>query len=381
MASSQSSPVSYSRPGSLKITRFEIQKAMTGSRQLVFLKIHTDAGLVGIGEGSLDASAETVEQALKNLERSYLGLDPMGMEEHWNRTYYRFRWRTGPVQLAAQSAIDIALWDLEGKRLGVPVWRLLGGALRQRLRVYYSHWASGITPRTPENVAKRAIESRKEGWTAVKINPARASSEIETAKAAAAEAAAIRKAVGDSLDICWDVAEAFSPRSSLLFLNEVAPYRPLFVEEPLIRELSGPLGEVNAKSSVPIATGEGLLSRYEFQPLFEARGASIIQPDVLHCGGITEMRKIAIVAEVHGVELAPHMWFGPIGHVASLHVSAVCRNFLIQEWDAVMDKQFVEVTGGKYPVQKDGYVSLPDGPGLGVDIDFEQLRKQLAWKS
>jgi galactonate dehydratase len=151
------------------------------------------------------------------------------------------------------------------------------------------------------------------------------------------------------------------------------PYHPLFMEEPLPRENLPEFGELASRSSVPIATGEGQLSRFEFRPLFEAKGVSIVQPDVVKCGGITEIRKIANMAEIYNVEVAPHQCYGPIAHVASLAAMSVCRNFLIHEWEAADDPLYQELTNGKYPVQKDGYISLPQGPGLGIDVDFAEF--------
>jgi galactonate dehydratase len=153
----------------------------------------------------------------------------------------------------------------------------------------------------------------------------------------------------------------------------------MFIEEPTLRENPYALGEVAAKSPVPVATGEGLLTRFDFRHLLEVKGASIIQPDVIHCGGITEFVRIANYAEVYGVELAPHMWYGPIAHVASIHAASCCRNFLIQEWDGEAQHKFTELTRGTFPAQKAGMIALPDNPGLGIDMDFAQLAKRFPY--
>lgn len=168
-------------------------------------------------------------------------------------------------------------------------------------------------------------------------------------------------------------------RSALEFARDVAPYKPLFIEEPVLRELPEALSEVAAKSPVPVATGEGLLTRYDFRKLLDARGASIIQPDVIHAGGITEIRRIASLAETYGVEISPHMWYGPVAHVASLSAMMSCRNFLIQEWDAVHDSIFTDLTRGTYPTQKDGAVTLSSRPGLGLEMDFAGWHKRFPY--
>jgi len=361
----------------VKITGFAIHKASHRWRDLLFLEIHTDAGLVGIGEGSLHTRVDIVESALRWLEPEMIGLDPAGVEDHWDRIYYRLtRWRDGPVLVTALSAVDIALWDLESKRLGVPVWRLLGGPVQRRMRAYYTHWNNTMTEKTPEAFAQRARETRSRGWTAVKWAVPRFESEAERIRDTVKVLEAIRNAVGMDLDLGLELWESLTPRSTLAFAQAVAPYKPMFIEEPIQRENPQGFRELAEKCPVPIATGEGLQGRFEFRHLLDARGAAIVQPDVLHCGGITELRKIANLAEVYGVEVAPHQCYGPVAHVASLAAMSVCRNFYIHEWEADDDAYFQELTGGRYPVQKEGYISLPDGPGLGIAVDFAAFTKK-----
>ncbi|HZT32626.1 MAG TPA: mandelate racemase/muconate lactonizing enzyme family protein [Bryobacteraceae bacterium] len=365
----------------LKVTRFDIHKVTLRWRDLVFLEVHTDGGITGLGEATLENRADMVEAGLRWLEEKIAGLDPSGIEDHWDRAYYRdSRWRNGPVANTALSAVDMALWDIEGKRLGVPVWRLLGGPIHRQLRVYFTHWHASFSPRSPESFAAHAMRARQQGWTAVKYTVPLEGPEAERIAQATAELEALRKAVGFSLDICLEAAESFSTRSAIQFACAVAPYRPLFLEEPTWRENPAALGEVAAASPVPIATGEGLFSRFEFRQLLEAKGAAIIQPDVLHAGGITELRKIAALAETFGAEIAPHQCSGPIGHVASLAVMSVCRNFLIQEWEAEDDPLYVELTRGTYPVQKNGLVALPERPGLGIEVDFAEFKRRCPFR-
>ena len=368
--------------GRIKITGFNIHKATLRWRDLIFLEVCTDAGLVGLGEATLEGRASQVEAALRWLEDDFIGRDPSGAEEHWNRVYYQLsRWRSGPDALTALSAVDIALWDIEAKRLHVPLWQLLGGRLREKSRVYYTHWSASIENRqTPEAFRELALQNKDRGWTAVKWTLPSSDSETERIRASLAELDAVRAAVGNSMDIALEAAETFSIRSAIQFARAVEKYRPLFLEEPTLREDAAGLGQVAAQSPVPIATGEGLFTRFEFRSLLEAKGASVIQPDVLHAGGITELRKIANLAEVYGVEIAPHQCSGPVGHIASLSVMSCCRNFLIHEWEGADDATYQEFCGSSYPLQKEGYVTLSSAPGLGLSINFAEFVKKYPFR-
>ena len=356
-----------------RVARFAVHKFTLSGRDHLILRVYTDSGLIGLGEGSLPGRVDIVEQAIRWLEPHLVNQDPGGIEDHWNRLYYEAsRWRDGSVMNTALAAVDIALWDLEGQRLGVPIWRLLGARRAKPLRVYYSHWSQDVSPRTPAALAELARRTHAAGWTAVKWIAFRGGSEAERLHRIVAEVEAVRQAV-PGLDIALELAESFTIRTTIELARALAPHRVLFLEEPTWRESPQGLGEVAAASPVPIATGEGLVSRYEFRTLLEHKGARILQPDVIHCGGITELRRISLLADVYGAEMAPHMWYGPIAHVASLHAMTPCRNFLMQEWDAVHDQVFTELTRGGYPLQKDGVISAPDKPGLGIEIDFDLL--------
>jgi len=370
-------------PGRIKITGFDIHKVSLRWRDLLFVEVKTDAGITGLGEGTLEGRQDAVENEIRWLQESYLGKDPSGIEEHWNRSYYLLsRWRNGPPAMTALSAIDIALWDIEGKRLNLPVWRLLQGPLRPRLRVYHTHWNAPLVneKRTPAAFAAWARETRGRGWTAVKWSVPMGLPEKERAERLVRELEAVRGAVGNSMDLALEASETFSVRAAIELAEAIRPYKPLWIEEPTLRESPGGLGDVAAKSPVPIATGEGLFTRYEFKELLEHKGAAIIQPDVMHAGGITEIRKIAALAETYGVEIAPHQCSGPVCHVASISAMSVCRNFLVQEWEAADDNLYLELTNGAYPVQKEGSVALPEGPGLGITVDFKEFKKRCPYK-
>ncbi len=371
----------FGAPAPCKITRFVIHKSTLRWRDLVFLEIHTDSGLIGLGEATLETRADLVETALRWLEPTMVGQDPQGPEQHWNRNYYGLsRWRHGAAELTALSAVDIALWDLEGKRLGVPVSRLLGGAIHNPLPVYFTHWSSTLKERTPAAFSEWATETRRRGWRAVKWTVPLAGDDKSRIAQIFNEVQAVRIAVGSQLDIGLELAETFNYRTTLELARVLAPLKPMFLEEPTLRENPALLGQLAAQSPVPIATGEGLLLRSEFRHLLEHKGAAIVQPDVLHAGGITELRKIAQLAETFGVEIAPHQCSGPVGHVASLHAMAGCRNFFLEEWEGDDDAVYQELCQGTYPVQKDGAVSLPTGPGLGLTVNFAELTRRFPYK-
>jgi galactonate dehydratase len=375
--------VASAAPGRVKITGFDIHKVSLRWRDMLFVEVNTDAGLTGLGEGTLEGRADAVETELRWLEESYVGRDPTGIEEHWNRSYYLLsRWRNGPPAMTALSAIDIALWDIEGKRLGLPVYRLLEGPLRPSLRAYYAHWNAPLTgeQRTPERFAEWARQTHARGWTAVKWSVPMGLPEKERTARLIRELDAVRGAIGDSMDLALEASETFTVRSAIELARAIAPYKPLWIEEPTLRESARGLGDVAAKSPVPIATGEGLFTRFEFRELLEQKGAAIIQPDVMHAGGITEIRKIANLAETFSVEVAPHQCSGPIAHVASLNAMSVVRNFLVHEWESADDDLYVELTDGKFPVQKNGMVALREGPGLGLTVNFAEFKKRCPYK-
>ena len=365
------------RPMQMKITKLVYYRSTIRWRDLLFVEVHTDGGIIGLGEGTCHGRVDVVEAALRWLEPYVIGIDPVGPEKQWERiNYHLTRWNSGIIPRTALSALDIAFWDIEGKRLGVPVWRLLGGSIHSRFRTYYTHWDAAVRSDDPDAFAERAVETMKNGWTAVKFSVPNRGTESERIATAVAILSAMRKAVGDKLDIGLEFFESLTARTAVRMAHALEPYHPLFMEEPLPRENLLEYGELAAKSPVPLATGEGQLSRSEFRPLFEVKGVSIIQPDVVKCGGITEIRKIANMAEVYNVDVVPHQCYGPVGHVASLHAMSVCRNFLIHEWEGADDELFQEATNGTYPVQKDGYVTLSDKPGLGIEFDAAQLAKR-----
>ncbi|MBL8209155.1 MAG: mandelate racemase/muconate lactonizing enzyme family protein, partial [Bryobacterales bacterium] len=335
--------IALAGPKELIIRDLRTRKHTFENRDYLFVELETDGGITGIGEGSISGRIDIVEQAILWYKPYLIGKPAAGVEDHWNRAYYQYsRYRNGPVLMTALAAIDIALWDIEAKRLGLPVWRLAGAAEARPQRVYYSHWSQKLQPRTPATLEKLAAETVQQGWSCLKWVLPKGGTEAERLARLTAEVEAVRKGGGPRLEIALEMWETFSVRSALAFAQAVAPFKPMFIEEPVWRELPEALGEIAAKSPVPLAGGEGLVSRYEFKQLLDAKGAQILQPDVIHCGGITEIRKIAALGEMYGAEVSPHMYYGPVAHVASLQAMMSVRNFLIQEWDAGMEGLFTE---------------------------------------
>ena len=366
----------------LNVKKLTTRKHSVGNRDYLFLEIETDGGIIGLGEGSVSGRVEIVEQAIQWFAPYLVGKPAGGIEDHWNKAYYQFsRYRNGPMLMSALAAVDIALWDIEAQRLGEPIWRLMGAEEARPMRVYYSHWSHGMEPRTPDRLAELAAQTKAEGWTCIKWVLPKGGTEAERLRRLVAEVEAVRRGGGPDLEIGLEMWETFSVRSAIDFAKAVAPFRPMFIEEPTWREMPQALGEIAAHSPVALAGGEGLVSRYEFKQLLDAKGARILQPDVIHCGGITEIRKIAALGEVYGAEMSPHMYYGPVAHVASLHSMAGVRNFLMQEWDQGMAQTFAGLTRGAFPQMKNGHVVLSEKPGLGLAMDWQEWDRRHPYKS
>ena len=343
----------------------------------LFVKVSTDEGLYGWGEGSLHGAVRAVETAIQELGATLIGQDPAGVERHWQALYHAWRWRGGPTLSTALAALDIALWDIEGKRLGVPVYRLLGGPFRPRLRAYASHWLAGVE--TPEAAFEGAREAVRRGfsafkWTAFDRERLRENEAREIARAAGLMAAA-REGAGPDVEIFVECAERLSPRTAVLAARAFAPHRPGWFEEPIPFENVRAMIQLQRELPVPIATGERLLSRWEFRELLEGGGCKVIQPDLMHAAGITEVRKIAALADTYYIPVAPHNPGGPICMLAAMHLSAAIPNFLILE--QMEDERPLRDQLCTEPVRyADGSFALPTGPGLGTDLNLDALAER-----
>ena len=347
----------------MKITRFELLRVKP---RWVFLKIHTDNGLVGLGEPIVESRSRTTATAVQEIEPYLMGKDPRAVVHHWQAIYRHAFYRGGPVLTSALSGVDQALWDLKGKALGVPVYELLGGPTRRRVRVY-AH----------ANSPAEITRLRAQGFTAFKCAPARRRSMrmVESPAAvayAAAKFAELRKAAGDDCDIGIDFHGAVPPATAKLLIKALEPYQPMFVEEPCQAQNHDIMADIARSTYIPIATGERVFTKWGFREVLEKKAATILQPDLCHAGGITECRLIAGMAEAYYASIAPHNPLGPISLAAGLHLAASIPNFLCQEQSSLGEGYL------KKPfVVRDGYVDIPTGPGLGVELDDAAVASKL----
>ncbi|MGY0064373.1 galactonate dehydratase [Streptomyces sp. LZ34] len=343
----------------------------------LFLRIATDEGITGWGEPVIEGRAATVRAAVHELADHLIGQDPLRIEDHWQVLTKGGFYRGGPILSSAVAGIDQALWDIAGKTYGVPVHRLLGGPVRDRVRMYA--WIGGDRP---SDVAELAREQVQAGFTAVKMNASAELAPIDTPARTAQvveRVAAVREVLGDERDVAVDFHGRVSTAMSRRLLPLLEPLHPLFVEEPVLPEHSGHLRSLVESTSVPLATGERLYSRWDFREVLTS-GIAVAQPDLSHAGGISEVRRIAAMAEAYDVAMAPHCPLGPIALAASLQIAFAVPNFLIQEQsmgihynrqcdllDYVLDPE---------PFRFDnGCAVVGSRPGLGVEIDEKAVRR------
>ena len=335
----------------------------------LFLKVYTDEDIVGYGEPILEGKARTVETAVKEFYEYLKGKDPTKIEYHWQAMYRWSFYRGGPIIMSAISGIEQALWDILGKHLNQPVYNLLGGPVRGKIKLY-----AGIGGRTTEECVENALNRVKAGFKAVKMAPFPATRIVDKPKVikdAAEKVKAVREAVGDQIDIGIDCHGRLSPSMAVLMAKALEPYMPMFLEEPCLPENVDTMVTVARSTSIPIATGERLFTRWGFREVLEKQAAAILQPDLCHAGGILECRKIAAMAEVYYAAVAPHNPLGPIALAACLQLDACTPNFLVQE-HATLGEGYL-----KKPFElKDGFVEVPKGPGLGIELDEEKIEEK-----
>jgi galactonate dehydratase len=345
----------------------------------LFLKIETDAGVTGWGEPVVEGRALTVEAAVKELGDYLIGKDPRLIEDHWTVMHRGGFYRGGPILMSAIAGIDQALWDIKGKALGVPVHELLGGKLRDTIKVY--SWIGGDRP---AEVAAGAKEVVARGFLALKMNGTEELQIVDShdkIDAAVERVAMVREAVGPNIGIAVDFHGRVHRPMARILVKELEPYRLMFIEEPVLSENREALKEIAALGSTPIALGERLYSRWDFKSVFEQGVVDIIQPDLSHAGGITECRKIAAMAEAYDVAVAPHCPLGPIALAACLQLDAVSYNCFIQEQSLGIHynagNDLLDYAANKDVFRyEDGYVAIPDGPGLGVEIDEDYVKER-----
>ncbi|MGA0568053.1 galactonate dehydratase [Rathayibacter sp. KR2-224] len=360
----------------MRITSVETLRV---SQRFCLVRIGTDSGLVGWGEATLESRSRTVEAAVGELADILLGEDARRIELLWQRLRKGGFYRGGPVLGSAVAGIDQALWDLKGKALGVPVYELLGGPTRDRVRVYTSVHEAPI-----EQMVHRARELVAAGYTALKLAPAPPVRYLESPAildALVDKWSAMREAVGRGVDLAFDLHGRFSVPAARRLLDRLQTIDPLFVEETQPPELQRELRRICASTSIPIATGERLYDRWEVSDVI-GTGIAVLQPDLAHAHGISEVMRIASYAGVHGVHLAPHCATGPLAFAACLQIDLAIDNFLIQESPLAVHEsgghpwqRFIASTPFRF---ENGYVLPPTGPGLGVEVDEDAVRAAAA---
>ena len=354
----------------------------------MFLKIETDEGVVGWGEPVIEGRARTVEAAVHELSDYLIGQDPSRINDLWQVMYRAGFYRGGPILMSAIAGIDQALWDIKGKVLNAPVWQLMGGLVRDKIKAY--SWVGGDRP---ADVIDGIKTLREIGFDTFKLNGCEELGLIDNSRAVDAAVntvAQIREAFGNQIEFGLDFHGRVSAPMAKVLIKELEPYRPLFIEEPVLAEQAEYYPKLAAQTHIPLAAGERMFSRFDFKRVLEAGGISILQPDLSHAGGITECYKIAGMAEAYDVALAPHCPLGPVALAACIQVDATCYNAFIQEQsmgihynehhgvlDYIKNKEVYTFT--------DGFASLPEKDGLGIEVNrelvLEENRMSHRWKN
>ena len=341
----------------------------------VFIKVYTDEGIDGVGEATLEYKEKALLGAVEHIKEYLVGQNPLDIERHYHDIHRDAYWRGGPVLMSALSAVEIALWDILGKYLKVPVYQLLGGKCRDKARIYVNGWFAGA--KTPEEFGEKAKIAVQRGVTAMKWDPFGknymniSGADLRTALRCVEK---VREAVGPDVDLLIEGHGRFNVPTAINIARELAPYKPMFFEEPVPPDNLEALKAVRDQSPVRISAGERLYGRRDYLNLFETRAADYIQPDVSHAGGIMELKKLAAEAESRYIPFAPHNPSGPVANAATLQLAACCPNFEILE---IMynDVPWRKDVTNECLTYKDGYIDIPDRPGIGVEINEEECLK------
>lgn len=352
------------------------------------VKIETDAGIYGWGEAVLEGKAETVRACVGEMTDYLIGRDPAQIEDIWNTLYRGAFYRGGGILMSAIAGIDQALWDIKGKRFGAPVYELMGGACREKVRVY--SWIGGDRP---SDVANAAKEKQAQGFTAIKMNATEELQYVDSYEkidAVLERVDSIRRATGRGFGIAIDFHGRVHKPMAKVLAKKLEQFDPMFIEEPVLCDNWEAFPEIAAACNIPIATGERLFSRWDFKKLLSVGGVDVIQPDLSHAGGITEVKKIGSMAEAYDVALAPHCPLGPVALAACVQVDATCHNAFIQE-----QSMGIHYNQGKgvldYVLNRedyafhDGFMNLPGKPGLGVEVNealvLEENQEPHRWRN
>lgn len=341
----------------------------------VFVKVETDEGIHGIGECTLEYKEHALLGALRHIEEALVGKNPLQIEKHYHDIYRDAYWRGGSVLMSALSGVEMALWDILGKHLGVPVYQLLGGKVHEKVRIYVNGWFAGA--KEPEEFAASAKEAVKRGVTAMKWDPFGQSylnishADLDKALRCIAE---VRSAVGPEIDLLIEGHGRFNVPTAITIAKEIEPFNPMFFEEPVPPDNLDALCAVAAKSPVALSAGERLYTRQEHLRLLKSGAVSYIQPDISHAGGIMECKKIAAIAETCYIPFAPHNPSGPIANAATLQLAASCPNFEILEI-MYSDVDYRKLITNEDLTYENGYIHIPDKPGLGIEINEEECAR------
>ena len=360
----------------MKITNVELFLTTDVRSNAVFIKVETDAGITGYGEATNHFLPQASLGMLKDLTPYLIGEDPERVEYLWQACFRRRFYRGGPATGAAISAIDMALWDIKGKAYGVPVYQLLGGLARTKVRLY-----GHVTGRTAGEIAEQARMRAAQGITAIRFRGFHSYDDVElhdhklAVRQQVEYMKAIRNAVGDDIDIILECHGRFDPEWAIELARQVETFRPFMIEDPIRHENPGALAQVRAHTRIPLATGERYHNKWEFREVIVGGHVNYLRPDVCHCGGLTEMKKIAALGETYFVSLIPHNNAGPLGTAATLHAALAIPNVVMIEAPWVNHDGETDVVA-PYPQVVDGYALPLEGPGLGITFDEALARSK-----
>ena len=341
----------------------------------VFVKVYTDAGIDGVGEATLEYKERALIGAVEHIKDYLIGQSPFDIEKHWHNIYRDAYWRGGAVLMSALSAVEMALWDILGKHLNVPVYQLLGGKVNKKVRIYVNGWFAGA--KTPSEFGEKAKIAVERGVTAMKWDPF-GKSYLEISNKDLTNALecvdAVRSAVGGKADLLIEGHGRFNIPTAVRIAKELEQFKPMFFEEPVPPDNLDALKAVKDRSPVAISAGERLYTRWDYKKMFDLMAADYIQPDISHAGGIMELKKIAAEAECRYIPFAPHNPSGPVANAATLQLAAACPNFSILEimYSDVVWRGDVVNESLEYA---DGYIKIPDRPGLGIEINEDECCK------
>jgi L-alanine-DL-glutamate epimerase-like enolase superfamily enzyme len=352
----------------MKITDVKTFPIFDGTRNYLFVKVETDEGLYGIGEFGITWKEKAGIGAIEHMKGHLLGEDPLNIEWLWQKLFRGDFFPGGRINMAAQSAIDIALWDIKGKALDQPVHMLLGGQMRQKVACY-----TGIGGKTPEDIAERALERVAEGWKYLRFSVDDRDGILEPRTAvrdAVAQFAAVRQAVGPDIELCIDVHTRLDPPDAIRLGRQLEQYDPFFIEDPLRCENPQSYRLLRQHVSTPLAVGEHYATKWEFRQMIEEELLDYARIDLCIVGGLTEARKVANWCETHYIKIVPHNPLGPVSAAACLHLDLACDNFAVQEGGRIGSPTMEDVFPVQVPYQA-GYLLPPGKPGLGLEFNEE----------